>query len=146
MNPPVKYRASIPAGPETKLAWLVAVVTSGLVMVAAALALDLHNQKRRLEDVSAQLKERLTLRETESKSAGARVATGEAALQRVRELAFEEESELQKLGEAYAQREPVVKQSVEMQEKFTALVKDLLDVAKIDLEAREIVRKYNIQQ
>ena len=79
-------------------------------------------------------------------SASARNATREAALQRIRELASEEESDLKKLGEVYAQREPAVKQSVEVQDKFTALVKDLLDLAKTDLDAREIVRKYNIQQ
>ena len=146
MNPPVPYRHPTPAGAETRLAWLVAVIAGGLVIVAAALALDLHNQKRRLENVSAQLKETLTLRETESKSAGARYATGEAALQRVRELASEEESDLKKLAELYAQREPAVKQSVEMQDKFTALLKDLLAIAKTDQDAREIVRKYNIQQ
>lgn len=146
MNPHGNYPNTIPSEAETRLSWIVAVVTSGLVIVAGALALDLHNQKRRLENVNAQLKETLTLRETESKNAGARNATGEAALQRVRELASEEESDLKKLSEVYAQREPAVKQSVEMQDKFMALVKDLLDLAKFDRDAREIVSKYNVQQ
>jgi hypothetical protein len=146
MNPHGNYPNTIPAGAETRLAWLVAFVTSGLVIVAGALALDLHNQKRRLENVSAQLQETLTLREMESKSASARTVTGETALQRARELASEEESDLKKLGEVYAQREPAVKQSVEMQDKFMALVKDLLDLAKFDRDAKEIISKYNIQQ
>jgi len=145
MKPPVPYRDPTPSENDTRLAWLIAVATSGLVIVAAALALDLHNQKRRLEDVSAQLKETLTLRETESRTASARSATGEAALQRVRELTSEQESDLKKLGELYAQREPVVKQSIEVQDKFTSLVTDLLEIAKIDPDAKEIVRKYNIQ-
>ena len=55
MKPPVPYYHPEPVGAETRLSWLVAVVTSGLVMVTAALAWDLHNQKRRLEDASAQL-------------------------------------------------------------------------------------------
>ena len=92
MKPPVPYRDPAPSENDTRLAWLIAVATSGLVIVAAALALDLHNQKRRLEDVSAQLKETLSLRETESRSASARSATGEAALQRVRELTSEQEA------------------------------------------------------
>src|SRR5438034_1576119 len=103
MNPSGKYPDTIPAGTETRLAWLVAVVTSGLEIVAAALALDLHNQKRRLETVSAQIKETFTLRETESRSASARYATGEGGLQRIRELTSEGEADLKKLGEIYAQ-------------------------------------------
>jgi hypothetical protein len=146
MNPHGNHSDTIPAGVETRFVWLVAFVASSLVIVAAALALDLHNQKRRLENVNAELKETLALREMESKSASAEYATGEAALQRVRELGSEEEADLKKLGEVYAQREPAVKQSVEMQDKFMALVKDLLDLAKFDRDAKEIVSKYNVQQ
>jgi len=146
MTPRGHYPDAMSVRAEMRLAWLFSVVTSGLVIVAAALALDLHNQKRRLEDVSAQLKETIPVREVERKSLSARYATGEAALQRVRELSSEEESDLKKLAEIYAQHDPLVKQSVELQEKLTALAKDLLDLAKTDQDAREIVRKYNIQQ
>jgi len=146
MNPPGVYPYAKPAGAETRMAWLLALVTSGLVIVAAALAFDLHNQKRRFENMTALLKDSYTLREAESKTTSARYATAEAALQRVRKLASEEESDLKKLDEACAQREPLVKQSIEVQDKLTTLAKDLLDLAKIDPEAKEIAHKYNLQQ
>ena len=136
----------MPTEAETRTAWFFAVITSGLVLLSGALALDLHNQKRRLEDVDELLKDTLTMREAESKSAEARLATGQAALQRARDVSSEEEADLKKLADLHAQREPSVKQSLEVEGKFSALAKDLLELAKSDPEAREIVRKYNISQ
>jgi len=43
-------------------------------------------------------------------------------------------------------REPVVKQSIEIQTKMQELLTDLLVLAKTDDGAREIVKKYNIKQ
>jgi hypothetical protein len=43
-------------------------------------------------------------------------------------------------------REAVVKQSLDLQTKFQALIMDVLILAKTDDDAKEIVRKYNIQQ
>ncbi len=50
------------------------------------------------------------------------------------------------LAEAYRNREPVVKQSADLQKKLQELVLDLLLLAKTDEEAKAIVAKYNIQQ
>ncbi len=50
------------------------------------------------------------------------------------------------LTEAYKAREPVVKQSQEIQKKLQDLILDLLLLAKTDAEAQAIVTKYNIQQ
>lgn len=50
------------------------------------------------------------------------------------------------LAEAYQSREPVVKQSAELQNKLQEMVLDLLLLAKTDDEAKAIVAKYNIQQ
>src|SRR4051794_32370431 len=96
---------------EVRLAWLVTLVAGGLVLVAGALAFDLHNQKRRLEIVSAELKETYALREAESKNLGARSRTGESVLQRLNESHSEGESDLKRLGDIYSQREPLVKQA-----------------------------------
>jgi DNA repair exonuclease SbcCD ATPase subunit len=136
----------IPAGLEGKLAWFVAVFALGLVFVAGVLAVDLHNQKKRLEDVRAQLKQGLALRESESKSLSASHATGEAALRRLDDLFSERDEDLKKLAEARSQREPLVKQATELRDKIQALVTDLLSLAQTDADARDIVRKYNIQQ
>jgi hypothetical protein len=146
MNPPGNYPEAMLDRAEARVTWLVAAVACGLVIVAAALALDLHNQRRQLEEVSAQLKETYTVREAERKSLNARYTTGETALQRVRDFSSEQEADLKQLGELYTQREPLAKQAAEVQDKLTSLAKDLLDLAKTDPDAREIVRKYNIQQ
>jgi hypothetical protein len=50
------------------------------------------------------------------------------------------------LTKAYHDREPLVKQSKDLQEKLQALVLDLLLLSKTDDEAKQIVTKYNIQQ
>jgi sensor histidine kinase regulating citrate/malate metabolism len=50
------------------------------------------------------------------------------------------------LTKAYHDREPLVKQSHDLQEKLQTLVLDLLLLAKTDDEAKQIVTKYNIQQ
>jgi hypothetical protein len=50
------------------------------------------------------------------------------------------------LTDAYRTREPVVKQSAELQKKLQDLVLDLLLLAKTDEDAKAIVGKYNIQQ
>ena len=50
------------------------------------------------------------------------------------------------LIEAYKNREPMVKQSADLQAKLQALVLDLLILSKTDDDAKAIVGKYNIQQ
>lgn len=50
------------------------------------------------------------------------------------------------LADAYRNREPVVKQSGELQKKLQDMVLDLLILAKTDEDAKTIVTKYNIQQ
>jgi len=130
----------------TKLAWLATALSHGLVIIAGALALDLHNQKRRLEDLSAQLKQTLTVREMEGKVLGAKQKICESALKRLDELQAEGGTNLKKLGESYAQREPLVRQATEVQTKLQAVANDLLELARIDQDAKAIVRKYNIQQ
>ena len=141
-----QYLEIIPSGAHTRQAWLMTFVTLGLALVTAALAFDLHNQRRRLEHISAQLKQASTLRESESKSLTAGSTTREFTLRRLTTIATEGEADLKKLTEVFNQREPVVKQAVDVQNKFQALVKDLLDLSKSDLDSRDIVRKYNIQQ
>jgi hypothetical protein len=146
MNPPGKYPEMPSAPSETRLAWLVALVASGLVLVAGALALDLHNQRRRSEDLNVQLKKTYELREAERKSLAARSAIADSALKRLNDLYSQEESDLKKLRAAYNEREPLVKQSTEVRDKIQALANDLLELAKTDEEARTIVRKYDIKQ
>ena len=128
-----------------RLAWLVAVTAWGLVILAAALTLDLHNQKRRLENMSAMLKETMTVRDTGSKSLDAQSIIANAALSRLRDLATERQGDLKRLADLHAQREPLAKQAAEAQDKIQGLAKDLVDLAKTDPDAKEIVRKYNIQ-
>jgi hypothetical protein len=53
---------------------------------------------------------------------------------------------LAKLGDAYRQREALVKQSQDLQQKLQNLVLDLLILSKTDDDAKTIVSKYNIQQ
>lgn len=43
-------------------------------------------------------------------------------------------------------RKEVVGQSQKVQEQYTALLKDVLDLAKTDADAAEVVKKWNIQQ
>jgi hypothetical protein len=50
------------------------------------------------------------------------------------------------LIEAYKNREPMVKQSAELQAKLQAMVLDLLILGKTDDDAKAIISKYNIQQ
>jgi hypothetical protein len=50
------------------------------------------------------------------------------------------------LADAYRNREPVVKQSAELQAKLQAIILDLLLLSKTDKDAQDIVTKYNIQQ
>ncbi len=146
MKPKETYDERMPDRGATGLAWLMALVASGLVFATAALAFDLHNQKRRLETFGGHLNRVQATREAESKSLEARSKTGEAALSRLNAVQTDVESDLKRLGEAYAQREPVVKQSNELQAKIQAVANDLLDLAKTDPDARAITRKYNIQQ
>jgi peptidoglycan hydrolase CwlO-like protein len=134
-----------PSSGAPRLAWLVAVIACGLVILGAALTFDLHNQKRRLENMSALLKETVTVRETDSNSLGARSATVNAALSRLRDLATERQGDLKRLGDLYAQREPLAKQAADAQDKIQEMAKDLVDLAKTDPDAKEIARKYNIQ-
>jgi hypothetical protein len=134
-----------PSSGAPRLAWLVAAISCGLVILAAALTLDLHNQKRRLESLGALRKETAAVRESESKSLDARSTTATAALARLRDLATEREGDLKRLGDLYSQREPLAKQAAEAQDKIQSLAKDLVDLAKSDPDAREITRKYNIQ-
>ena len=50
------------------------------------------------------------------------------------------------LADAYRNREALVKQSGEIQQKLQALILDLLILAKTDEDAKAIVAKYGIQQ
>lgn len=50
------------------------------------------------------------------------------------------------LIEAYKNREPMVKQSVDIQNRLQAMLLDVLLLSKTDDEAKAIVTKYNIQQ
>lgn len=50
------------------------------------------------------------------------------------------------LTDAFAKREPLVKQSAELKKKLEAMVVDLLILGKTDEDAKAIIGKYNIQQ
>lgn len=50
------------------------------------------------------------------------------------------------LTDAFAKREPLVKQSGELKKKLEAMVVDLLILGKTDEDAKAIIGKYNIQQ
>jgi hypothetical protein len=50
------------------------------------------------------------------------------------------------LSELVEKRKELVGQSQKVQEQYTALLKDVLDLAKTDSDAAEVVKKYNIQQ
>jgi hypothetical protein len=50
------------------------------------------------------------------------------------------------LADAYHNREPVVKQAMDIQKKLQDMLMDLLLLSKTDDEAKAIVTKYNIQQ
>jgi hypothetical protein len=63
------------------------------------------------------------------------------------------EKQIKQLGEAEKQvaelvenRKDLVGQSQKVQEQYTALLKDVLELAKTDNDAAEVVKKYNIQQ
>ena len=138
------YPEAASAGGDVRLAWLIAIIANGLVIVAAALALDLHNQKRRLETMSAQLSQNEAARDAEIKSLAASNATAQIPRSLACATYSDREAELKRLDETFAQHEPLAKQSTEVQAKLEALASDLLNLAKIDPDAREIVRKYNI--
>jgi chromosome segregation ATPase len=146
MSTPGKSPTRNPGSEETRLAWLVALVAVGLMLVSGALALDLHNQKRRLENLSVHLKETAALREAENKSLAARGRTEESALRRLGDAYADTQSELKKLNDVYTQREPTAKQAAELQDKIQAVANDLVDLAKTDQDARTIAGKYHIQQ
>ena len=50
------------------------------------------------------------------------------------------------LGEAIVKRETLVKQSTELQNQLQTLLNDLLDLAKDDPDAKQIIGKYNVQR
>jgi hypothetical protein len=50
------------------------------------------------------------------------------------------------LTELVEKRKELVGQSQKVQEQYTALLKDVLDLSKTDADAAEVVKKYNIQQ
>jgi Tfp pilus assembly protein PilX len=50
------------------------------------------------------------------------------------------------LSDAWTQREPAVKQSVEIQAKYQSLFSDLLELAKEDPDARKVVEDWKIQK
>lgn len=63
------------------------------------------------------------------------------------------EKQIKQLTEAEKQvadlvenRKDLVGQSLKVQEQYTALLKDVLELAKTDGDAAEVVKKYNIQQ
>lgn len=143
--PATKHPVNAPPPDDTMIGWLVTLVATGLMIVSGALALDLHNQKRRLENLSAHLKETSALRETENKSLAARGRTEESALRRLGDAYADTQSDLKTLNAAYTQREPMAKQAAEIQTKIQALADDLVDLARIDPDARAIAGKYHIQ-
>ena len=63
---------------------------------------------------------------------------------------FKQKSALQEgkaqLVDAFAKRDPLVKQSGELKNKLNAMVMDLLILGKTDEDAKAIIGKYNIQQ
>jgi len=147
MSTPAKHPGKAPPlREETGLAWLVAIVAAGLMIVSGALALDLHNQKRRFQNLSTQLKETAALRETEGRNLAARSRTQESALRRLGDAYADTQAELKKLNDTYTQREPMAKQAAELQDKIQALANDLVVLAKTDQDARTIAGKYHIQQ
>jgi hypothetical protein len=131
---------------ETRLAWLIALMAIGLVIVSAALALDLHNQRRRFEAMKARLKGTYALREREKTSFDGRRQNAESAIQRLDAAFSDGQSDLRRLSEIYTQRETTGKQALELQTKIQALANDLLELSKTDPDAKAIVRKYNIQE
>lgn len=63
------------------------------------------------------------------------------------------EKQIKQLGEAEKQvaelvenRKEIVGQSQKVQEQYTALLKDVLELAKTDADAAEVIKKWNIQQ
>jgi hypothetical protein len=50
------------------------------------------------------------------------------------------------LTELVEKRKELVGQSQKVQEQYTALLKDVLDLAKSDADAKEVVEKWKIQQ
>lgn len=50
------------------------------------------------------------------------------------------------LGEEFTKREPLVKQSAELQNQLQSLLNDLLDLAKDDPDAKQIIEKWKIQR
>ena len=52
----------------------------------------------------------------------------------------------QKLSEAFTKREPLVKQSQDLEKKLNEMIMDILTLAKTDEDAKAIVSKYNLQQ
>lgn len=51
-----------------------------------------------------------------------------------------------KYAEAITNRETTVKQSRELQSQLQSLLTDLLELAKTDGEAQQIIKKWNVQQ
>lgn len=66
----------------------------------------------------------------------------ETAKQNIKDLEALKEQQ----AEAIKNREATVKQSVELQAKFQAVLTDLLELAKENPEARQIVTKWSIRQ
>lgn len=50
------------------------------------------------------------------------------------------------LGEAHVKRDTLVKQSTELQNQLQTLLNDLLDLAKDDPDAKQIIEKWKIQR
>lgn len=50
------------------------------------------------------------------------------------------------MGEAVVKRETLVKQSAELQSQLQSLLNDLLDLAKTDDEAKQIIEKWKVQR
>jgi hypothetical protein len=50
------------------------------------------------------------------------------------------------LSELITKREPLVKQSTAVQEQYTNLLNDVLDLAKTDTDAAKVIEKWKIQR
>ena len=131
---------------ETRLAWMIAVMALGLMIACGALALDLHNQRRRFETMADRLKGTYALRETEKKSFDGRRQNAESAIQRLDAAFSDGQADLRKLSEIYTQREGAAKQAADLQAKIQGLANDLLELSRTDSDAKGIVKKYNIQE
>jgi hypothetical protein len=146
MNSPANIPALPPVRVNSTVARLLALVSSGLVLVSGALVFDLANQKDSLRQSQAQQAHEHALREAEIQHLTASHAMEEAEIKRLADTYAEGESALRQLADAQSKREPLVKQSAEVQKKLQDLLVDLLELGKTDDETKAILAKYDVRQ